>query len=209
MTGIPKTIAPDLLLRAYTLGIFPMGDEDHPDRIDWFEPHYRGIIPLAGFHVSKNTRRLIRNGHFSVWANRNFRQVMRGCARREETWISETIIRSYTQLHQLGFAHSVEVYDEQDELVGGQYGVAMGGGFFGESTFQTKPEMHKVALYYTHQRLVERGFVLWDTQFFTSHLGQFGGIEIPQSAYLEELNAALRVRTSFAPADGPICLRSC
>ena len=191
----PK-LPPDLLLQAYRVGVFPMAPDKASTEVQWFEPHHRGIIPLDGFRVSKNVRRAIRNTPHEVRYDSQFEQVMRACAERDKTWISEVLVKAYTRLHRAEHAHSVEIWQD-NELVGGLYGVTLGSVFFGESMFQTQPEMHKFALYYCHKRLQERGFMLWDTQFYTEHLGRFGAIEIDQVEYLERLDVALRRHAVF------------
>lgn len=190
-------IPPEMLLWGYGHGVFPMAPDKHSSDINWYEPVERGIIPLEAFRVSKNVQRFIRNGAYEVAINRDFEAVVRACGARKRTWISEVIVRSYNQLHTLGHAHSVEVYVE-GQLQGGLYGVTLGQAFFGESMFQREPELHKVALWHCHQRLVERGFSLWDTQYYTEHLGRFGAKAIPQQEYLLLLASALQGAAVFA-----------
>ncbi len=191
-----KIISPEILLQAYSQGIFPMADSKEDKSVDWYSASQRGIIPIEGFHASKNLRRLIRQHHFEVKVNSQFRAVVKACADRNSTWINDLIINSYDVLHQAGHAHSVEIYKD-GELAGGLYGVSLQGAFFGESMFQRKKEMDKVALYYCHQILKSNGFVLWDTQFYTDHLAQFGCIEIDAEEYEERLDRALKVSASF------------
>lgn len=180
---------PDILLGAYAEGIFPMADDD--GQIMWFCPDPRAILPLDAFHVSKNLRKVCGSGKFTISLNRDFRAVIAACANRTEgTWISDTIVESYTRLHQLGFAYSVESRLE-GELVGGLYGVALGGAFFGESMFHRVTDASKVALVYLVDRMNRRGFSLLDVQFTTGHLKQFGAIEIPRSEYLQRLEFTL------------------
>lgn len=196
-------ILPEMLLQAYASGIFPMAESRDSADVQWVEPRRRGIIPLAGFKVSRNVLAKMRNQPYAITYNQAFEAVMQACAARESTWISQLILDSYATLHRLGYAHSTEVWlpDAQNKLalVGGQYGVSLGGAYFGESMFKRAPDADKVALYYTHQRLAARGFVLWDTQFWTAHLGTLGGVEISQQAYLQLLAQALRVQATFAP----------
>jgi leucyl/phenylalanyl-tRNA--protein transferase len=165
-------------------------------KVQWVFPHFRGIIPLDNYRTSHNTRRLMNKYPHEVHINTNFEAVMRACANRPDTWISEPIVQAYCTLHKLGFAHSVEVYRDS-VLVGGLYGVTLGAAFFGESMFRTAPEMDKFAMHYCHQRLHERGFVLWDTQFWTEHLARFGCIEIPAAEYLQRLEVALDKEAFF------------
>ena len=194
-------ISPQELLNAYANGIFPMADARDDPEAKWYTSRRRGIIPLDNFCVSSNVRRIVRNHHYHVKFDYAFRDVMEACADRESTWISEEIIESYCRLHELGHAHSVSVYDQQWELVGGQYGVSLAAGFFGESMFGRAKEASKVALYWTHQALVQGGFELWDTQFWTEHLAQFGCIEIPAEEYEKRLKSALKKEASFQPVD--------
>lgn len=195
--AITMTIIPPYqLLGGYVRGIFPMADSRYDEDVQWYTASLRGIIPLENFRVSKKVKRLSRQARFTAAINRNFRGVMEACAARESTWISQNIIDSFTNLHSLGYAHSVEIYDN-GELAGGLYGVSIGGAFFAESMFQRTKEASKIALYHCHQRLVERGFELWDVQFYTDHLGQFGCIQITDKEYEARLNKALEKKVVF------------
>lgn len=157
----------------------------------WFSPERRGVIPLdGGFHVPHGLRKALRKKPFEVRWNTAFREVMLGCAAREETWIDEGIVESYCELHRLGFGHSVECWDG-DGLQGGLYGVAIGRAFFGESMFSRKTDASKIALVHLVERLVGLGFTLLDTQWLTSHLATFGGREVPRREYLRMLEEAL------------------
>lgn len=191
-----QTLDPDLLLRAYALGWFPMGT-GRRHRIEWFSPDPRGILPLDTFHAPSRLKRTVRQSRFEVRIDTAFEAVMRACAERDDTWITEDIVSSYVTLHRLGAGHSVETWQE-GELVGGLYGVAIGGAFFGESMFHTATDASKVALVALVERLRARGYVLLDTQWVTPHLAQFGGIEIRRSEYLERLAAALPMPCTFA-----------
>ena len=190
-------ISPEELLTGYANGIFPMADTRNDPKAKWYTARRRGIIPLDNFRVSSNVQRIIRNNHYHVKFDYAFRRVMEACADRQTTWISDEIIESYCNLHKLGHAHSVSVYDQQWKLVGGQYGVSLGAAYFGESMFGRAKEAGKVALYWTHQALVEGGFALWDTQFWSEHLAQFGAIEISAEEYRERLKWALRKEAKF------------
>lgn len=190
-----QTIDPELLLRAYALGWFPMGT-GRRGRIEWFSPDPRGVLPLDRFHAPSRLRRVVRQSRFEVRLDTAFEAVMRACAHRDDTWITEDIIASYASLHRLGYAHSVETW-QGDALVGGLYGVALGGAFFGESMFHTVTDASKVALVALVDRLREREFTLLDTQWVTAHLAQFGGVEIPRDEYLERLAAALPLDRQF------------
>lgn len=191
-------LSAQLLLSAYCQGVFPMADED--DEIFWYDPDPRAILPLDGFHVSRSLRRKVRQGSYEVFLNRSFAAVIDACARpgrdREETWISAEIVDSYTELHQLGFAHSVETWFD-GELVGGLYGVAVNGLFAGESMFSIKSDASKIALVFLVEHLRNRGFQLLDIQFMTDHLMGFGAIEIPRLDYHQRLAQAIALPVSF------------
>jgi leucyl/phenylalanyl-tRNA--protein transferase len=189
-------IDPALLVRAYRKGVFPMALED--GEIGWFSPDPRGILPIETFHVPARLARLVRQAPYEIVIDRAFEAVMRACAERprEGTWISEEIIESYTALHRLGLAHSVEAW-RGDALVGGLYGVHLGGAFFGESMFHRATDASKLALVALVDRLARRGFTLLDTQWITPHLAQFGAIEIPRTDYLRRLDDALKRDCSF------------
>jgi leucyl/phenylalanyl-tRNA--protein transferase len=185
-----------LLLRAYAEGLFPMGMED--GEIGWFSPDPRGVLPLDAFHASSRLRRVVRQGRFRIEIDRGFEDVMRACAKRpsEGTWISEEIVASYLELFRLGCAHSVETW-QGEELVGGLYGVHLGGVFFGESMFHRVTDASKVALVALVDRLVAGGFALLDVQWLTPHLATFGATEIPRAQYLRQLKRALVLDGKF------------
>jgi leucyl/phenylalanyl-tRNA---protein transferase len=193
-------ISSSLLVSAYSSGWFPMAVDD--GEIRWYSPDPRGVIPLDSFHVPSRLARLIRRGKFRVEIDRRFEDVIRACAeteRKEEdagTWISDEILVSYVELHRRGVAHSVEAWQD-DRLVGGLYGVALGGAFFGESMFHHVTDASKVALAGLVERLRTRGFRLLDVQWVTPHLERFGAIEIPRAAYLKHLEEALTVKADF------------
>ncbi|HYY26800.1 MAG TPA: leucyl/phenylalanyl-tRNA--protein transferase [Chthoniobacterales bacterium] len=189
-----KIISPSLLLEAYCRGVFPMAMEN--GEIGWFSPDPRGIIPLDAFHVPHGLKRVLKKGIFQIKLDTSFEAVVRACADRPETWISDRIIESYANLHRLGFAHSVEAWLE-DKLAGGLYGVSVQGAFFGESMFHRVPDASKVALVELVNRLNNRAFRLLDTQFVNIHLKQFGAIEIPRQKYMHLLKQALAVDTKF------------
>lgn len=183
---------------AYRYGIFPMHD-DETDTIGWYRPDPRCIIPLDGFHTSRSLAKTIRKGIFEVRFNTDFEGVMRGCADRDEgTWISEDFIELYGILHRNGKAHSVEVF-QNGVLVGGTYGVALGGAFMAESMFHYATDASKVALSALVQRLNECGFSLLDVQYLTPHLESLGAIEIPHNTYYLRLRRALRKKCCFHP----------
>ncbi len=184
-------LTPDLLLAAYRQGVFPM---DGPGGVRWYAPDPRAVIPLDDrFHVPDSLRRVVRQGRFRVTTDMDFEGVMRACAAREETWISEPIVVAYVALHRSGFAHSVECWTPDGAFAGGLYGVAIGGAFFGESMVSHARDASKVALVHLVERLRAGGFVLLDTQFLTDHLRRFGACEVRRSAYLRALAAALTV----------------
>ena len=193
-------IPSDLLLAAYASGWFPMADE--AGIISWYSPDPRGVMPLDTFHVPSRLQRTLRRSSLQVQVDTAFPEVMRACAEAERdsedggTWISDEIITSYCALHSLGYAHSVEVRDG-DRLVGGLYGVALGGAFFGESMFHTATDASKIALVTLIERLRDRGFTLLDTQWVTPHLEQFGAVEIPRPDYLQRLEASLPLEVRF------------
>ena len=188
-------IQPDFLLAAYGSGYFPMADSADGE-IGWYSPDPRAIIDLKTFHIPRSLQLTVKKKPFEILLNHDFEGVMRQCAQREETWISEEIIQSYIGLRRLGFAHSVECW-ENSALVGGLYGVALGGAFFGESMFSRKRDASKVALVHLVQRLNERGFVLLDTQFITPHLRMFGTSETPRAEYLRQLKIAVQKDCQF------------
>ena len=188
-------IEPNLLLNAYAQGIFPMGMPEGD--IAWFSPDPRGVLPLDAFRLPHGLARALKKNRFEIRCNTAFEAVMRACAEREETWIDEEIVRSYVELHRLGFAHSVEAW-HGDALAGGLYGVALGGAFFGESMFHRETDASKVALHALVERLREREFALLDLQWVTPHLAAFGAIEIPRREYLRRLRTALALDRAFA-----------
>ncbi len=182
---------PNIVLYAYTRGVFPMSHPEEGNEVYWHNPEWRGIIPLDAFKAPKNIWRKYRNHSFQFSINYAFEKVIRACAERDSTWISEEIIDCYCQLHEMGSAHSFEVWKE-NSLVGGLYGIAMGRAFFGESMFHKVTDASKLALIYLVEYLNEKGFMLLDTQYLNPHLLQFGAKEIPRSEYLELLKDALK-----------------
>jgi len=189
-----EMIAPEFLLQGYRLGVFPMAMED--DSIEWFSPDPRAILPLEDFHVPHVLRRLLRRRVFTTTIDKAFSEVIAACAEREDTWINSEIIESYTRLHELGNAHSIEAWKE-GRLAGGLYGVAVGGAFFGESMFHSVTDASKIALVALVEHLRARKFVLLDTQWLTPHLQQFGGIEISRNHYLRVLRRAVELPRKF------------
>lgn len=187
-------ITVDMLLRAYSIGLFPMAESADDPELFWVEPELRGIIPLNDFHVSKSLAKTIRKTPFDIRFDTAFDAVMAGCAEeapdRPSTWINETIRKLYIELHQIGHAHSVEAWEE-DHLVGGLYGVSLGSAFFGESMFSRRTNASKICLVHLVERLRTRGFTLLDTQFTTEHLKTFGAIDVPKAEYAKMLQRAV------------------
>jgi leucyl/phenylalanyl-tRNA--protein transferase len=206
-------LTPEVLLKAYACGIFPMAESADDPTLYWIEPEQRGILPLEGFHVPGRLARTVRADRFTVWCNRNFDAVIAGCAdprpSRGRTWINERIRGLYRGLHQRGHCHSVEVY-EAGALVGGLYGVSLGAAFFGESMFHRSTDASKVALVHLVARLRAGGFALLDTQFVTEHLKQFGAIEISRRQYHKRLATAVTQSADFGalPLDRPVSGRT-
>jgi leucyl/phenylalanyl-tRNA--protein transferase len=193
-------VTPEILLRAYAMGIFPMAESRDDPAIHWVDPRHRGILPLDGFHLSRSLARRMRRAEFTVTLDLAFADVVTACADRDETWISQRIQRLYLDLHAQGHAHSIEVWQD-DQLVGGVYGVVLGAAFFGESMFSRVTDASKVTLFHTVQLLRAGGFQLFDTQFLTPHLASLGGVEIPRASYHRLLEKALG-GTARLPAPG-------
>ena len=193
-------VTPELLLRAYALGVFPMAESRTDPELYWIDPKQRGILPLDGFHVPHSLRKTLRRRSFEIRVNTAFRAVMEACAEpgpgRPDSWINEEILALYTALHEGKHAHSVEVWQE-GRLVGGLYGVTIGAAFFGESMFSRERDASKVALVHLVARLKCGGFELLDTQFVTRHLARFGVIEIPRQRYQELLQRAIARPAEF------------
>lgn len=195
-----QTITPDLLLQAYEVGFFPMADGADDDELFWVNPPMRGIIPLETFHIPRRLARTVRQDVFRVCVDSNFDGVIEGCSAsapgRSSTWINADIRRLYGALFERGACHTVEVWRE-DNLVGGLYGVSIGGAFFGESMFSRERDASKVALVHLVGRLKAGGYTLLDTQFITEHLQQFGACEIPADDYRKRLAGAVGVKADF------------
>ncbi len=199
-------ITPDLMLRAYRHGLFPMAETRRGDRLYWLDPERRGVLPLESFHLPRRLSRTVLAGGFEVAADRDFAATIAACAAaapgREDTWINPQIEALFTELHRIGAAHSVECRQD-GRMVGGLYGVALGGVFFGESMFSIVRDASKVALVHLVARLRVFGFRLLDTQFVTAHLTQFGAIEIPREQYRALLAAALDAPTRWIANPDP------
>lgn len=188
-------VTPELMLRAYRVGLFPMAETRRGQRLYWLDPEVRGILPLDGFHLPRRLLRTVLSGPYEVSSNRAFAGVIAGCAAaapgREDTWINTDIERLFQELHRQGHAHSLECWQD-GRLVGGLYGVSLGSVFFGESMFSTARDASKVALVHLVARMRLGGYTLLDTQFVTAHLAQFGAIEIPRDAYKALLASAVQ-----------------
>ena len=193
-------LSPQMLLEAYRLGFFPMGESRDSDELVWVRPKERGVFPLDAFHVPRSLAKVLKQERFDVRINTAFLSVMRLCASMEagriETWINDEIVEAYGALHAMGHAHSVESWQD-GELVGGLYGVSIAGAFFGESMFSLVTDASKVALCHLVARLKKGGYTLLDTQFLTPHLARFGGIGIAADDYEDRLAAALKVKGDF------------
>jgi len=197
-------LTPDVLLRAYACGLFPMAERRDDPQLYWMDPDMRGVIPLDGLHVPRRLARRVRRREFEVRTDTAFRQVMGLCAestpQRKETWINDQILDLYGELHRRSAAHSVECWRDE-ELVGGLYGVVLGGAFFGESMFSRVTDASKVALVHLVERLNRGGFQLLDSQFITPHLETLGAIEITRERYHERLRRALATDARFYSSD--------
>ncbi len=205
LTNQPE-ITPELLLRAYSAGVFPMAEARDSDELSWFDPVLRGILPLDSFHLPRRLLRTVLSDSFSVTTDHDFAAVIAACAEPRpgapETWINPHIQALYTDLHRRGFAHSVECW-QGGALVGGLYGVSIGAAFFGESMFSRATDASKVALAHLVARLRIGGWRLLDTQFVTSHLAQFGTTEIPRARYKRLLAAAIARRADWQSTPDP------
>jgi leucyl/phenylalanyl-tRNA--protein transferase len=216
MHGGRIEITPDILLKAYAAGIFPMAEDAEDPSLFWIEPQERGVIPLDGFHLSRRLARTLRTETFEVRVDHDFDAVIAGCAEpgpdRDKTWINERIRRLYGELFDLGHCHTVEVY-AGGRLVGGLYGVTLGAAFFGESMFHRERDASKVALAHLVARLRRGGFKLLDTQFVTEHLLQFGAVEVPRRIYKRLLREAIDAQADWcawsceAPVSGADAVR--
>jgi leucyl/phenylalanyl-tRNA--protein transferase len=204
MHGSPR-ITPELLLRAYAEGVFPMAERRDANELYWVSPERRGIIPLDNFHVARRLARTVRSDCFAVTHDLAFDEVMRACAEpatgREQTWINCEILRLYSILHASGHAHSIECWSG-GKLVGGLYGVSLGAAFFGESMFARKRDASKVALVHLVAQLIVGGYELLDTQFITAHLARFGAIEISRAEYMSRLRQALKREAYWSAPSG-------
>jgi leucyl/phenylalanyl-tRNA--protein transferase len=195
-----STITPQVLLKAYAAGVFPMAENAEDNTLYWVEPEFRGVLPLDGFHVPRSLRKTVRQKRFAIRTDTAFSEVIAGCAERtparSSTWINRRIKALYTQLHKMGFCHSVEAW-EKDRLCGGLYGVRIGAAFFGESMFSRETDASKVALVHLVARLNRGGFRLLDAQFINDHLKRFGAVEVTRRKYQQMLETALTAEADF------------
>ncbi len=203
-------LTPEILLRGYAAGIFPMAESRDEDAIHWIEPRWRGIFPIGGFHISRSLRRRILHGGYEITTDLAFGAVIDACAERPETWINRPIRAGYEALFEAGHAHSLEVWHD-GRLTGGVYGVTLGAAFFGESMFSRRTDASKLALAYLLDRLRRGGFALFDTQFLTPHLASLGAIEISRMEYRRRLARALQQEANFdcGPIPGAQLLLQC
>ena len=201
----PDDLSPQLLLHAYMSGVFPMSEHRDDPEVFWVEPRRRGIFPLDGFHISRSLARSLRRDDYHVTLNADFEGVIDDCADRDETWISGRIAELYGQLHDSGHAHSLEVWQE-DRLIGGVYGVALGAAYFGESMFSRRRDASKIALAWLTTHLRRCGYRLFDTQFLTPHLASLGAIEVSRGQYramlAEALSRPAEIMSQPLPASG-------
>lgn len=193
-----QILTPEILLRAYGIGIFPMAESRDNPEIHWVDPKQRGVFPVDGFHISRSLAKHILTADYRVSVDEAFLEVVEGCADRPETWINAQITGLYTALHQMGFAHSLEVW-QGEALIGGVYGVTLGAAFFGESMFSRQSNASKTALAYLIHRLRAGRFQLFDAQFLTPHLASLGAVEIPRAEYQRRLSQAVQGQGSFMP----------
>ena len=190
------SLAPETLIRAYCNGIFPMAEGQDTNKIFWISPEVRGVIPLNKFHISKSLRRSIVKRDYKIKINTDFLAVIKNCADRSESWINSDSLKAYSDLFDLGFCHSIEVWDN-DDLIGGIYGLAIKRAFFGESMFSKRPNASKIALAYLVHRLKYGGFLLFDVQFQSEHLKTLGAIEVLKANYQDLLKNALEGDANF------------
>jgi leucyl/phenylalanyl-tRNA--protein transferase len=197
------TLSPQMLLRAYALGVFPMAESRNDPEIYWIDPELRGVLPLESFHMPRRLKRTIRQRPFEIRCDTDFEGIIKGCAApapgRKDTWINSQIYLLNRQLYQMGFAHTVECWRD-GALVGGLYGISIGGAFFGESMFSNERDASKVALVHLVIRLKKAGFLLLDTQFVTPHLQRFGAVEISRPDYRQRLARAIAAPVRFQGA---------
>ena len=197
-----ERLTPEMLVQGYGMGIFPMAESRDDPELHWIDPKRRGILPLDQFHIPRSLKKALRRDDYCIRVDSDFPQVIAQCASRDTTWINDTIMELFIDLHHRGLAHSVECW-QGDTMTGGLYGLALGRAFFGESMFSTATNASKIALVSLVARLKQAGFTLLDTQFVTDHLNQFGTTEIPRRAYLDRLHDAISQPAVFPVGDVP------
>ena len=199
-----QKLSPDLLLNAYSQGLFPMADSAEAEDVYWYDPEMRGQLPIRHLHISRSLRKKVRKNPYTIVYNMDFSSVIRECGRampdRPETWINSDIRAAFEALHRAGYAHSVEAW-QNGNLVGGLYGLAIGGAFFGESMFSRRTNASKICLIHLTAHLWRQGFTVFDTQFVNDHLKQFGVYELPRAEYLLRLKNAVMDNVQFVPSD--------
>lgn len=200
-----EALSPEMIIAAYRGGYFPMPDPESGEML-WFNPDPRAIIPLDRFHISRSLRKTQRKMQYGITFDQDFRGVIQKCAARQTTWITPAIKKAYTRLFEMGVCHSVEIWNHADDLVGGLYGVSLGGVFNAESMFSREPDTSKIALWALIQRMVDSGLVLLEVQFMTEHLRTLGATEISRSDYLARLDAAIHMGVHFTPPTGEFFL---
>ena len=193
MTG---ELTAQTMLKAYAMGVFPMAASASDPELYWFEPTHRGVLPVGGVHVSRSMRQFLRRSDWRASINHDFMGVVAGCADRSETWINAGLLALYAELFAMGHAHSLEIWHD-DLLIGGVFGLSLGGGFFAESMFSRRDNASKAALIWLSAHLARCGFVLWDTQYPNPHLTSMGGMTIPRASYRRQLARALAVTADF------------
>tara|TARA_B100000686_G_scaffold322802_1_gene376957 strand:+ start:54 stop:710 length:657 start_codon:yes stop_codon:yes gene_type:complete len=205
MTG--NKLTPQILLNAYSQGVFPMAESRNSNTINWFDPEWRGVFFLDSIHIPKKLAKKIKQNPFKIYFNKNFNGVIQGCSSykidRKSTWINDEITEVYSSLFDLGFVYTVEAWDNNN-LVGGLYGVTLGGVFFGESMFSLVSDSSKISLIYLLYMLKKFGYLIVDTQYYTKHLGTFGAKEIHRTRYKKLLNQAIKIKPMIQPL--PNCL---
>lgn len=195
-TGPTPPLTAAQLLGGYALGVFPMAQAAASPRLNWFDPPYRGILPVGSVHASRSLRRSLRGGGWTATTRPDFDSIVAHCADRPETWINATLARTYAELHALGHAHALAV-EHDGKLAGGIFGVTLGGAFFGESMFSKRTDGSKMALVWLSRHIADCGFVLFDTQYLTRHLASMGGQEITRTSYRRRLSQALTHEADF------------
>ena len=191
-----ERLTADTMLKAYAMGVFPMAASAATSELYWFEPTHRGVLPVGGVHVSRSMRRLLRRGDWQASIDRDFMGVVAGCADRDETWINTELAALYAELFAMGHAHSLEIW-QGEALIGGVFGLSLGGAFFAESMFSRRENASKAALIWLSAHLAQSGFVLWDTQYPNPHLATMGGQTITRGSYRRQLMRALTVTADF------------